>query len=70
MDSVILHNLNHAILEGKINHFDKLRELKARGIIRAYGVSIDTYDELTTTLENVEVDVIEILLVSINLKVF
>lgn len=61
LDSVILHNPDKAILRGKTGHFDILKSLKSRGVIRAYGVSIDTYEELIITLENVDLDVIEIL---------
>lgn len=61
LDSVILHNPNRDILEGKTTHFQKLTQLKEKGLIRAYGVSIDTYDELMTVLNHVKLDVIEIL---------
>lgn len=61
IDSVILHNPDRSILAGKTSHFDKLRELKAQGLIRAFGVSIDTYEDLMIVLQNVDLDVIEIL---------
>lgn len=61
LDSAILHNPNRDILAGKTAHFQMLKQLKQNGLIRAYGVSIDTYEELMLVLNHVEVDVIEIL---------
>ncbi|MCV2231382.1 aldo/keto reductase [Acholeplasma manati] len=61
LDSAILHNPSHDILSGKTAHFQQLNQLKQKGLIRAYGVSIDTYEELMTVLNHVKVDVIEIL---------
>jgi len=61
LDSIILHNPAMNILEGKTPHFQELKKLKEEGIIRAYGVSIDTYEEFLTTLNCVDLDVIEIL---------
>lgn len=61
IDSVLLHNPSMEILSGKTNHFKELNRLKDKRLINAYGVSIDTYDELKTTIESVEVDVIELL---------
>lgn len=61
IDSVILHNPERYILEGKTDLFDELKKYKEKGIIKAYGVSIDSLDELKTVLEHVEVDTIEIM---------
>jgi aryl-alcohol dehydrogenase-like predicted oxidoreductase len=61
LDSLILHNPAMNILEGKTPHFQELAKLKEEGIIRAYGVSIDTYEEFEATLNHTDVDVIEIL---------
>lgn len=61
LDSILLHNPSMDILAGKTQHFQELQKLKEEGIIRAYGVSIDTYEEFRTVLDSVEVDVIEIL---------
>jgi aryl-alcohol dehydrogenase-like predicted oxidoreductase len=61
LDSAILHNPPHYILEGKTDAFDTMKSLKEAGLIHHYGVSIDTIDELRTTLENTDVDVIEIM---------
>ena len=61
LDSLILHNPDIDILSNKTNHFKVLKEMKAKGLIRAYGVSIDTYDQFKTVLEKTDCDVIEIL---------
>ncbi|MBN2604622.1 MAG: aldo/keto reductase, partial [Bacilli bacterium] len=61
VDSVILHNPEFYILEGKTDHFKELNRLKEIGKIRGYGVSIDSYAELLATLRNLDVDVIEIM---------
>ncbi|MFP4478025.1 MAG: aldo/keto reductase [Candidatus Izemoplasmatales bacterium] len=61
LDSVILHNPHMSILKGETDHFKILESLKKKGLIRGYGVSIDTYEELKTVLKNQKVDVIELL---------
>jgi aryl-alcohol dehydrogenase-like predicted oxidoreductase len=61
LDSIILHNPEMYILEGKTDHFKELDRLKKMGKIRAYGVSVDRLDELVTILDNIEVDVIEVM---------
>lgn len=61
LDSVILHNPGFDILEGKTQHVQELKALKEEGLIRAYGVSIDTYEELEAVINHLEVDVVEIL---------
>jgi len=61
LDSVILHNPERYILEGKTNLFDVLKEMKEKGKIRKFGVSIDSLDEAKTVLDNLEVDTIEIM---------
>jgi len=61
LDSVLLHNPSMDILSGKTDHFKVLKQLKNNGLIRAYGVSIDTIDEFRTVLTKTDVDVIEIL---------
>jgi len=61
LDSILLHNPSQDILEGNTLHFQELQKIKEEGLINAYGVSIDTYEEFETVLDFVEVDVIEIL---------
>ncbi|MBU1145233.1 MAG: aldo/keto reductase [Firmicutes bacterium] len=61
IDSLILHNPEPDILSGKTGHFTELKRLKELGLIKAYGVSIDTYQELKTTIEKTDCQVIELL---------
>lgn len=61
LDSAILHNPDYEILSGKTEHFTELKRLKEKGLIKSYGVSIDTYDELKIVIEKTNVEVIEIL---------
>ncbi|MBE0700571.1 MAG: aldo/keto reductase [Acholeplasmataceae bacterium] len=61
LDSIVLHNPSMDILEGKTTHFEELQNLKNEGLIKAFGVSIDTAEEMETTLNHINLDVIEIL---------
>lgn len=61
VDSLILHNPDHAILSGDTEHFNILNDLKSEGLIRAYGVSVDTKEELDLVLKRNDIDVIELL---------
>ncbi len=60
LDSVILHNPGLEILSGD-DHFAELDRLKRLGSIKAYGVSIDTYEEFEMVLNHTECDVVEVL---------
>lgn len=61
LDSVLLHNPQMDILEGKTRHFEEFEVLKEEGLIKKYGVSIDTYEEFEAVLNHLQVDVVEIL---------
>ena len=61
LDSVILHNPDQSVLKGETGHFDILSRLKEDGRIKAYGVSIDTPEELRMVLDRDDIDVIELL---------
>jgi len=61
LDSVILHNPPMEILKGETAHPDAFKALKDEGLIKGYGVSIDTRTELETVLNTLDVDVIELL---------
>jgi aryl-alcohol dehydrogenase-like predicted oxidoreductase len=61
LDSILLHNPSFDILLGKTNHFKVLEDLRKEGLIKGYGVSIDTKDELEATLKLDRIDVIELL---------
>ncbi len=61
LDSVILHNPEKHILEGKSELIETLKSHKEKGTIKGYGVSIDTLEELQLVLNNLDVDTIEIM---------
>lgn len=61
LDSVILHNPSLDVLKGQTDHFSVLKQAKKDGLIRAYGVSIDSRAELLSVLEHGDVEVIELL---------
>lgn len=61
LDSVILHNPTFEILEGSTDHFEKLSDLKAKGKIRLYGVSVDSSKEMITVMNNTDIQVIEVM---------
>ncbi|MFA5526066.1 MAG: aldo/keto reductase [Acholeplasmataceae bacterium] len=61
LDSLLLHNPGFDILEGKSQHIQELKNLKDEGLIKAFGVSIDTKEEFDTVLDNLDVDIIEVL---------
>ncbi len=61
IDSVILHNPESYVLEGKSNLFDVLESEKNEGRIRHYGVSIDSLEELKTALKLKGIETIEIM---------
>ncbi len=61
LDSLLLHNPSMDVLAGKTKHFDILKDLKQKGLIKAYGVSIDTETELKAVLKRNDIEVIELL---------
>jgi aryl-alcohol dehydrogenase-like predicted oxidoreductase len=61
LDSIVLHNPSMDILEGKTTHVQELKKLKEEGLIRSFGVSIDTLEEMDAVLNHLDIDVIEIL---------
>jgi len=61
LDSVILHNPPMEMLYKDHPIYNELRRLKSIGLIRHFGVSIDTPFELETVLDNDDIDVIELM---------
>lgn len=61
LDSLLLHNPSMDILLGKTEHYKTLKEAKENGLIKTYGVSIDSKEELQAVLSYGDVDVIELL---------
>lgn len=60
VDSLIIHNPPFENLDGNKNdHYDILERLKAEGKIKAYGASLDTYEEMKLLMETTNSQVIE-----------
>ena len=60
VDSILLHNPPGDLLDGHKNpHFEILERLKEEGKIRAYGASLDTYEEIKLLMETTGSEVIE-----------
>lgn len=51
LDIVLLHSPPAEILDGHSEHYDVLEDLKRRGLIRAYGASVDWSADIDTVLE-------------------
>ena len=61
IDSLVLHNPSSEILEGKTKHFEILSNLKNKGLINHFGVSVDTSKEMIKAIQNTNIDVIEVM---------
>ncbi len=61
IDALILHNPPWDILEGKTNHISELKKLQDEGLIRYFGVSIDTTEEMELCLNHLDVEIMEII---------
>ena len=60
VDSLILHNPPLAYLDGNKNdHYEILERLMEEGKIKAYGASLDTYDEMILLMNTTNAKVIE-----------
>ena len=60
LDSIIIHNPPYEYLNGNQNdHYEILEKLKYEGKIKAYGASLDTYDEMKLFMDTTNCDVIE-----------
>ncbi len=60
VDSLIIHNPPFETLDGNKNdHYEILENLKAEGKIKAYGASLDTYDEMALFMNTTNGSVIE-----------
>lgn len=60
VDSLIIHNPPFDHLDGRKNeHYRILEDLKSEGKIRAYGASLDTFDEMKLLMETTGAGVIE-----------
>lgn len=61
VDSLIIHNPPKQYLDGNSNdHYEILEKLIDEGKIKAYGASLDTYDEMVLLLNTTEAKVLEV----------
>lgn len=61
VDSLIIHNPPQEYLDGnKSDHYETLDELVKEGKIKAYGASLDTYDDMKLLLDTTNSKVIEV----------
>ncbi len=62
LDSVLFHNPPAELLNGNRapEHYELLEKLKAEGKIRAYGASVDTYEEMKVLLDTTKGSVVEV----------
>lgn len=61
LDSVILHNPGREMLYGTHPIYEELKRMKKIGLIKHYGVSIDTPEEMEIVLKHNDIDVIEVM---------
>jgi len=60
IDSLIIHNPPLEYLDGNKNdHYEILEKLKDEGKIKAYGASLDTYEEMKLFMDTTKCEVIE-----------
>ncbi len=61
IDSLIIHNPPFEYLDGNKNdHYEILEKLKDEGKIKAYGASLDTYEEMKLFMDSTECEVVEV----------
>jgi aryl-alcohol dehydrogenase-like predicted oxidoreductase len=61
VDSLIIHNPPFEVLDGNQNdHYEILEKLKSEGKIKAYGASLDTYEEMKLFIQTTQSEVIEV----------
>lgn len=60
LDSILIHNPPSSYLDGnKNNHYEILERLKDEGKLKAYGASLDTFEEMKTFISSTNGKVIE-----------
>jgi len=61
VDSLILHSPPFELLDGNKNdHYEILEQLKEEGKIRAYGASLDSYEQINVLLQTTQSKVMEV----------
>ena len=61
LDIVLMHNPARELMDGRVAaHYEEFEKLKAEGIIRAYGVSLDWREELELVLDTTKSQAAEV----------
>lgn len=61
VDSLLIHNPPRELFDGRVHdQYEVLERLKEEGKIRAYGASLDTYEDMKLLLETTGAEVMEI----------
>ncbi|ADI00417.1 aldo/keto reductase [Salisediminibacterium selenitireducens] len=61
LDALLLHNPPKEIVRQDDPHFLELEAMKQEGIIKRYGVSVDTEDEMKNVMNNTDSEVMEVM---------
>lgn len=62
LDCVLLHNPAFELMDGnKVEHYKILSRLKEQGVIKSYGVSVDTSKEIEKLIETTNIQVLEVM---------
>lgn len=62
LDCVLLHNPAFELMDGtKVEHYKILSRLKEQGVLKSYGVSVDTSKEIEKLLETTDIQVLEVM---------
>lgn len=69
LDGLLLHNPERAIMHGEGEHYDVMESLKQEGLIRSYGASLDTSEDLKAVINNSYSQICEILFNALNQEV-
>lgn len=60
IDSVLLHNPPRELMDQNLEHYEIFEKLKDEGKIKAYGASLDTYDDMIYFMEHTNGQVLEL----------
>lgn len=61
LDIVLMHNPSREMMDGRVAaHYEEFEKLKAEGLIRAYGVSLDWREELELVLDTTKSQAAEV----------
>ncbi|WP_379162093.1 aldo/keto reductase [Paenibacillus sp. sgz5001063] len=61
VDSVLIHNPQFDVLNGKYGHYEELEKLKTEGKILTYGVSVDSSKDMQEAAKHSNIGVMEVM---------